>query len=279
MIEALEEVETGSYIDLKDTLFEPVKLTEHLDMLFFPHGISMVRTAPNVYKVFVINHPKNTHTLEVFDLVGDSLVHEKTLHNPSMVSPNDIVAIDKDRFYFTNDHGYTKGLGRWGEEYLGWSVSNVIYFDGNEFREVAEGIAYANGINFDKERNLLFAASPRDFLIKVYRQKANGNLSFIENIPCGTGVDNIEIAPDGKIWVGCHPNLLAFTAYASGAEKYSPSEIIEIDYRSEGDYSVEVVYVDDGKNISASTVAGVYEDYIFIGNVMDDHLLVLKRDK
>ena len=265
------------HIDLTDTSFNPIELTSEFNSPFFPHGISMIRIAPGIHIVFVINHVSGTHSIEVFELYKDSLVHMETLKHHSMISPNDVVAIDENRFYFTNDHGYTEGLGKLAEEYLGWAASNVVYFDGEEYREVADGIAYANGINLDVRRNLLFVASPRNFLIKVYHKEASGSLSFIENIDCGTGVDNIEITQDGNIWVGCHPNLLKFTAYAKGAEPYAPSEIIRIDYRKKGDFEKEIIYVDDGKNVSASTVAGVYKDFIFVGNVMDDHLLVLKK--
>ncbi|MEX1382986.1 hypothetical protein [Lutibacter sp.] len=56
---------------------------------------------------------------------------------------------------------------------MGFSLSNIIYFDGENYREVANGIAYANGINFNAKRNLIFVASPRKFLIKVYRKEQN----------------------------------------------------------------------------------------------------------
>lgn len=265
------------YINLKDSSLKPKKLTSNLDIPFFPHGIFMIRTAHEVHKVLAINHVYGKHFIEVFELHKDSLAHVETLQHKSMISPNDVVAVDENRFYFTNDHGYTQGLGKLAEEYLGWSVSNVVYFDGEEYREVAGGIAYANGINLDIERNLIFVASPRDFQIKIYQRGEGGDLTFIENIDCGTGVDNIEFAPDGKIWIGCHPSLLTFIAYASGSTPYSPSEVITIDYRKEGDYQKEIIFLDDGKNVSASTVAGVYQDLIFVGNVMDDHLLVLRR--
>ena len=266
------------YMDLTNTSFEPIRLTTDLTFPFFPHGISMIRKAQQAYKVFVVNHANNSQSIEVFDLYQDSLKYVQTLKDASMVSPNDVVAIDEERFYFTNDHGFTKGLGKLGEEYLGWAVSNVVYFDGNTYREVADGIAYANGINFDFKRNKLFVASPRNFLVKVFDRRDNGDLDFVENIDCGTGVDNIEFSPDGKIWIGCHPSLLSFTAYAQGNKPIAPSEIITIDYRNRGDYSKEIVFVDDGENMSASSVAVVYKDYIFAGNVMDDHFLILKKE-
>ena len=266
------------YLDLTNPSFAPIQLTTDLKIPFFPHGISMVHTAEQAYRVFAVNHVGDKHTIEVFDLYEKRLTHIRTLEDESMISPNDIVALDGERFYFTNDHGYTKGLGKLGEEYLGWAASNVVYYDGQGYREVADGIAYANGINLDVERNLMFVASPRDFLVKVYEVTANGALHFIEDVACGTGVDNIEFAPDGKLWIGCHPSLLAFTAYAKGNAPIAPSEIITIDYKSKGDYNIETVFLDDGKNMSAATVATVYNDLVFVGNVMDDHFLILKNE-
>lgn len=266
------------YLDLKSNNFEPVQLTTNLKFHFFPHGISMIKVNENEYKVYAINHVRRSHSIEVFKLYGDSLVHTNTLKDESMTSPNDLVAIDENQFYFTNDHRYTKGFGKFREEYLGWAVSNVVYFDGAQYREVADGIAYANGINFDSKRNLLFVASPRDFIVKVYEAVENGNLNLIEDIYCGTGVDNIEFEPSGKLWIGCHPNLLRFTFYAGGKWETSPSEIITIDYRNTNDFTKEVLFLDDGRNISASTVAVPYKNYIFTGNVMDKHFLVLKTD-
>lgn len=195
-----------------------------------------------------------------------------------MVSPNDVVLIDENRFYFTNDHYYTKGVGRFIEDYVGLSVSNVVYFDGKNYNEVASGIAYANGINFDAKRNLIFVASPRDFLVKVYSRNIDGSLDFIEDIPCGTGVDNIEFDAEGNLWIGAHPNLLKFTAYAKGKEEFSPSEIIKIQYKGKNDYAVEKIYVNDGTEMSASTVAAPFGNLILTGNVMDDKFLILKRD-
>ena len=121
-------------------------------------------------------------------------------------------------------------------------------------------------------------ASPRGFLVKVYQAKENGDLDFVENIDCGTGVDNIEFAPDGKLWIGCHPSLLTFAEYAKGNLEVSPSEIITIDYKGKGDYKIESVFMDDGNHMSAATVAPVYNNQIFVGNVMDDKFLVLKRE-
>lgn len=270
--------QSGLYLfDFKNSKYK--ELTEQLNFAFFPHGITMHRLDSAVYRIWAINHAYRKHFIEVFDLYGDSLVHREQLQHPSMVSPNDIVALDAERFYFTNDHRFTSGTGLLAENYLGLALSNVIYFDGESYREVADGIAYANGINFDSKKNLLFVASPRDFLVKVYEKRPEGTLDFVENIDCHTGVDNIEIDTSGTLWIGCHPDLLHFTRYAAGKEKHAPSEIITIDYRSEGDYEVRAIFEDDGTLISASTVAIPMRFRIFIGSVMDNKVLVIRQPR
>ncbi len=264
------------YLDLKNPAYTPVHLTSDFEKPFAPHGISMFKT-DSTYTVLAVNHTLEGHTIEVFNLDDKKLVHQKTLSHPSIISPNDIVLIDENRFYFTNDHKYTKGFGRLAEDYGGLSLANVIYFDGENYTEVAEGIGYANGINYDAKRKLLFVASPRRFLVKVFARNNDGTLNFIEDIDCNTGVDNIEFDIEGNLWIGAHPNLLRFASYAKGKKEISPSEIIKINYRSKGDYTIEQIYIEDGSTMSGSTVAAPFGNIVLTGNVMDDNFLILKR--
>lgn len=263
-------------VDLKSKDFKTIHLTKDFDKPFAPHGISWYQR-DSVYTIAAISHTKEGELIEFFTLIGDQLTHQKTIENELIFSPNDLVLLDENRFYVTNDHKYKEGLGRLAEDYLGLAISNVVYFDGENFTEVADGIAYANGINFDVERNLLFVASPRGFLMKVYEPNDDGSLTFIEDIDCGTGVDNIEFDVEGNIWIGSHPNLLEFAAYAKGKKEKSPSEIIKIKYRSKGEYQIEQIYMEDGTEMSASTVAATFGNLIFVGNVMDKHFLILER--
>jgi len=264
------------YMDLKNGDFKITPLTSSFKKSFSPHGISMIKKN-NSYKIMAINHSPQGHSIEVFNLKSKKLEFEKTFTDPSMISPNDLVMIDDNTFYFTNDHGYTNGIGKFFEDYGGLAVSNVVYFDGNNYKEVASGIAYANGINFDRKRNLLFVASVRKFILKVYSVNKDGSLDFIENIKCGTGIDNIDIDIEGNLWMGAHPNLLTFVAYAQKKKDISPSEIIKVNYKSKGDYSIEKIFLDDGNKMSGSSVAVPFGDLILTGNVMDDKFLILKK--
>ena len=279
------EVENGGlyFMDMSKKTLEDrnisgvKKLTDFFPPPFAPHGISMIKIDSARYKVAAINHTPDGHFIEFFNLNGDKLSYEKTVTDPTMISPNDLVLIDETRFYFTNDHRSTSGLGKFNEEYLGARKTNVVYFDGNQFVEVADGIAYANGINYDRSRKLLYVASPRDFLVKVYKVVELGDLQFEADIYCGSGVDNIELDEAGNLWIGAHPSLLHFNAYNKNFAEKSPSEILKVTYKNKDDYTVETMYLEDGSMMSGSSVAVPFGNYLLTGNVKDNRFLVLKK--
>ena len=264
------------YMELKSGNFVLTHLTPDFGKDFAPHGISIFKR-DSVYTIAVVNHMMDEHSIEIFTLVGKDLTHIRTERSTKLVSPNDVVLLDEKRFYVTNDHGNAEGFGRLLEDYGNLAVSNVLYFDGQQFTEAAEDISFANGINIDTKRKLVFVASPRRFLIKVFSMGEDNTLTFVEDIPCGTGVDNIEFDAEGNLWIGCHPNLLRFTAYAKGKKETAPSEVLKIAYRDKGDYSVESIYTNDGSQVSATSVAAPFGNLLFVGTVKDDGMLILEQ--
>ena len=269
------EQETGGlyFLDLNNKNYDPIHLTANFKKPFAPHGISIFKK-DSISIIAAINHTIEGEFIEIFELFGTKLTHKKTLEHELIYSPNDIVLLDDNRFYFTNDHKYKGGIKRLAEDYLG--LSNVVYFDGMNFIEVANKIVYANGINFDAKRNLVFIASVREFLVKVYQKNDDHSLTFVENIYCNTGVDNIEFDSQNNLWIGAHPSLLHFNFYANNTKEISPSEIIKINYIEKGNYSIEQIYIEDGNTMSGSTVAAPFGNLILTGNVMDEYFLILE---
>ena len=274
-----EDVERGDlyFMDLKNEEFEVRKLTGDIDRYFAPHGISIFKTSDSTHQVAAINHTDTGYAIELFQLQNGQLTFEKTLTDEFMMSPNDLVLVGENQFYFTNDHRSTAGFGKFQEEYFGFRKTNVVYFDGMTYKEVAGGIAYANGINIDVERKLLFIASPRDFIVKVYNLLDNGDLYFICDVDCESGVDNIEMDQTGNLWIGSHPSLLHFNFYNKNLTDKAPSEILKIKFESADNYIVEKVYVEDGSAMSGSSVTVPFGNYLLAGNVQDDHFLILKK--
>jgi arylesterase / paraoxonase len=262
-------------IDLRTSPFEPILLTEALDFPFFPHGLSIYPIDSSRYSLMAINHVDGQHSVEQFLLSGKTLSHQRTIRDPNFISPNDLVMLAADQFYYSNDHGYSSEMGVAAENYLGLKVSNVGYYNGKSAEIKAKKIGYANGIQFDSSRRLLYVAAVRSFLVKVY-QVENWNLTHVEDIKAGTGVDNIELDESGALWIGAHPNLLRFASYASGKTPDAPSEVIRINYKPSNS-TITSLYTDSGSEISGSSVALPFGNYLFVGNVMDSKMLVLKK--
>jgi len=276
---------------LDGSMDAPVNLTADAGIDFRPHGISLFVGPDGRATLFVINHPGESlfgtqpevgpsapaHTVEVFDLDGMSLVHRETLaHKSTMISPNDIVAVDHQRFYFTNDHGSAPGWKRTLEDWLRLGWANAVYFDGVEFHEAADGLSYANGINLSPDATRLYVAEVTHGRIREYARDAEtGVLEELRRIDVGFGVDNIEVDPDtGELMLGGHVKLLTFTRHAQDANVPAPSQAARV--RLKDSPQVETVFLDDGELISGASVATRREGVLLVGSVFEPHMIVCR---
>ena len=187
----------------------PVNLTPDVDPDFQPHGISLFVGQEGPDALFVVNHQAGRHQIEIFDLVDNALRHRTTIRDPRLVSPNDIVAVDRKMFYVTNDHRYTNGVKKTAEEYLRLRRSNVLFYGGAAFMEVAGGIGYANGINISADGRTVYVCAVTERSLHLYRRNPDTNrLTLDTKLELNTGVDNVEVDSDGGLWIGAHPKLL-----------------------------------------------------------------------
>jgi arylesterase / paraoxonase len=252
----------------------PVKLTSGPGTDFQPHGISLYIDPGGQETLFVVNHSGGTHKIEIYDFQDGRLIHRKTVSDTALVSPNDIVAVASDRFYISNDHGYTSGIMKFFEEYLKLRLSNVVYYNGTKFSEAATKIGYANGINVSQDGKTLYLCAITEMSLIVFnRNLETGALSLREKIPLDTGGDNIEIGPSGDLWIGSHPQLLKFVAHKKDPGKISPSQVLRIEIHAPGKYRINEVYLDSGREISGSSVCAVYKKRMLVGSVFEEKFL------
>ena len=204
-------------------------LSSGLDFDFHPHGISAYEHENGDVSLAVVNHTEHGHFIELFDLRDDALVHRRSISDPLMISPNDLVLIDADRFYVTNGHGNTSEWGRTLEEYLQLERSTVLFYDGQYFRVSATGLGYANGINLSRDGNTLYVAETVGKQLSLFRRNADTNeITFTRSIDFNSGVDNIELDAGGNLWIGSHPQMLAFTRHAKDESILSPSQVFRV---------------------------------------------------
>jgi arylesterase/paraoxonase len=252
-----------------------VDLTEGFPQEFHPHGIGLFIGQDGNSYLFVVNHRQDGHFIEIFDYRKKQLIHQDSIQGELMHSPNDVVPVGPRSFYVTNDHGNSSELGRTLEEYLQLARSYVLYYNGRDFRVVAEGLAYANGINISRDGKTIYVAATVGKKIYVYdRDLESGDLNLRHTIDVETGIDNIEVDDMGRLWVGAHPKLLTYVAYSKDPKKLSPSQVLRISIQEAGRYTIDEIYLDRGEALSGSSVAAVFRDRLLIGSVLDDRFLL-----
>jgi len=254
-----------------------VNLTEDYHKPFHPHGIGLYLSPEGTSSLFVVNHTREGHFVEIFDFNGKRLVYRESVRGALMSSPNDVLPVGPRKFYVTNDHGNQSKLGRTLEEYLQLGRSYVLYYDGTRFRKVAEGLKFANGINRSPEGNLVYVASTVGHRISVYQRNAQtGALSLTRTVELDTGPDNIEVDEKGRLWIGAHPKLLTFVKYSKDPERLSPSQVVRVTLQGPGEDRVEEVYLNNGSPLSGSSVAAYFDRTLLIGSVFDPRFLICR---
>jgi len=264
-------------MNLNDSTPQPVNATLNFAQEdFHPHGISFYQTPEGKKMLFVVNHRPSGNFIEVFQYVNDSLRHVERITDSLMISPNDVVGVGERSFYFTNDHDEKPGKIRSIKDLMTIGTGNIGYYDGEKVSITsAQGIKYANGINVSPDGSKLYLAATSDRKIFTYRRDAaTGSLTLVSEFDTGTGVDNIDVDGDGSLWVGCHPQLLKFLSHAKDESALSPSEVIKLTPEEGGLFRQESVYMNDGTELSASSVGAIYKNRLLIGPVFQRHFLL-----
>lgn len=263
-------------LDINDSLnANPKKMLTTYRGEFHPHGISVIQQDGSTF-VFAVNHNNKGSFIEKFSLQNGTLMHLKTYANDLMFSPNDVAAITDSTFYVTNDHGNQAGFKQTLENYLQLPKSYVLYFDGKTYKKVINKLKYANGISFSKDNNAVYVATSTGQNVYIYKRALDGSLNLSHYINTHTGVDNVTIDNQGDLWLAGHPKLLQFTSHAKDSTKISPSEVIIIHKLPNGIYEQTQIYLNDGTEISGSSVAFKFKNYVFVGDVFQHKLLKIK---
>ena len=244
---------------------------------FVPHGLSLLRRDNAPDRLFAVNHPRaGGHRVEIFEIAEDGgLIHIDSVSYSALSSPNDVLAVGPRSFYATNDRRYQTGILSTLEAFLGLPLSSVSFFDGERGSIAADGLLYANGIALAPDGRTVYVAEFLGRRVNVYRRGgADGRLERTGRIPVHTGADNIEIGPQGDLWIGGHPDVFAFLDHAEDPDSIAPSVIIRVDPET-GTVSRELVSLNG--EINASSVGAVSRTHLIVGAVFDDRVLICPR--
>ena len=268
----------GIYVLSPDSPLPPRKVATTYKGEFHPHGISFLKG--ETASLFVVNHNKAGNFIEIFEYRVDTLFHLRSITDESMCCPNDVVAVAKDKFYVTNDHGTRQGLKRTMEDYLRLPFSYLLYFDGQRFSKVYGGLRYGNGVNISHDGALLYLSTTTgQNLLTFNRNLETGVLTLKNKTPLKTGLDNIDVDSEGNLWIAAHPKLLAFVSHSKDPAKVSPSQVLKLVPDNSGGYTVEEMFVDEGINLSGSSIAVHYKNNLFVGAVFESKILRIALPK
>ena len=261
----------GSIFSYNINSKELIDLTSDIEFEFHPHGISSFQSINGLVFIAAVNHTSQGHYIEIFELLNNQLLPINKISDELLVSPNDLVMIDEDKFYVTNDHGSKKSSRKLIEDYLQLSRSNVLLYDSEKFVIVIDDLQYANGINVNLDKKELYVSETIGKQISVYQMNSNLQRLEIKNIiNINSGLDNIDLDSNGNLWIGSHPKLFDFVKHAKNSNHSSPSQVVVV-YLDKNSY--KEVYLNDGNDLSGSSVAVRINNNLLIGSVFEENFL------
>jgi arylesterase/paraoxonase len=244
---------------------------------FRPHGMSLYIDANGQRSLFVINHPVNRGTdpesVELFrESSPGSFEHIETFGSDLINAPNDLAAVGPRQFYVAND-AVAGGGWKAGAQQFGFGFSTLVFVDGDSAQIAAADIASGGGINVSADGNRLYVAETSGQRIRVLARDPSGELTNLGSVAIGTSPDNIDVADDGSLWVGAHANTLKLIQHFIKGTP-APSQVVRVQLSNDTDADIEEIYLNDGSEISASSVGATYREMLLIGSITDRKLLV-----
>lgn len=245
---------------------------------FRPHGLSLYKHPNGNRTLYVINHRgSGQDTVEVINIGRDNqLAYVKTITDPLFESANDLVAIGPDQFYLGNDSGASNGFEK-GLEMMGLAaMSRIIYYDRGEASVVVEGFDSSSGINASADAKTVYIGATNSRSLEVYnRDLLSGALSHTASIGLNMGVDNVDVAADGSVWVAGHPKVIDLIRhFASKGEKPAPSQVYLIPVDNGVLAEPVDIFTSMGDDLSASSVAVEHNGKIYMGGITPRKMLV-----
>ncbi len=246
---------------------------------FQPLGLNLYTGKDGEKRLFVVNQSgAGKQTVEIFGIVSGNLVHEKTVDlGAAVVSANDVLAVGPEAFYVTDSAsaGVTSVFLNFAFQR---QRSKVFYFDGKSVKPAADGFVMANGIAKSASGETVYVLDTFARSLRFFkRDQALGTLTDNGVLFIGTGVDNIDVASDGSLWMAAHPKLIDFVLAAAGKKPVSPSQVIQAVPGKKSGGEVRTTYLDLGEDLSGSSVAVSYGKRFIIGSALDDKFVICER--
>ncbi|KDN67833.1 putative serum paraoxonase/arylesterase [Colletotrichum sublineola] len=322
-------------IDPKDMSQKRLKF-ENFDSTFCTHGIDVISDPqkPEAVYIFAVNHvphpeylatkiggqrnqkavQKSLSRVEIFHhILGSSTIkHLRTVIDPLIKNPNDVVAKDPYSFYVTNDHYHSEDLGRMLEDFLpvtSWTttihvrieeMSVLLPSNGIKAEVALSGLRNNNGLGHGREPGEIIVdncATGEIRLAKLSSDPKNTSISFTETIAVDSYIDNPSWFEDpyrsenqdasGFVLAGV-PRPVDILKKASTAKPQIASVVWYVKPNASGGYEKRILFEDDGTRISSAATAvlvaidpkekGERKAWLFITGFLSSNAVAVKVD-
>ncbi len=248
---------------------------------FAPSGLSLYTPATGAKRLFVTSRTQlGNHAVVIFDQSPTgAFTPVETIRDSLLWSPTAIVAVGPRQFYVVNQLGFKREYNRdkvdVGDRLRG-NQSTVVYYDGEQMKIVADRLSLASGIASSPDGQKMYVAESAGGRITTFdRDIASGALKRTGQIRIpGASPHNITVDADGMLWVSAHPHAAAFMEFVRDEDDRAPTQVLKINPAAEREKQVEEVYVNDGEELSAGTVAAPRKAGEFVVGSRTDHKLL-----
>ncbi len=248
---------------------------------FSPSGLSLYTPATGAKRLFVTSRTRpGSHYVQVFEQSPTgAFTPVETIRDRLLWSPTAIVAVGPRQFYVVNQVGFKRGYeGRpWeAKDRLRGNQSTVVYYDGEKMKIVAGRLKLASGMALSLDGKSAYVAETAAGRISIFdRDAATGELKRSGRVRVRGAPYNISVDGNGALWVSVHPHALAFMDFWSEPEERAPTQIVKLTPGAAPEQQVEEIYVNDGKELSAGTVAAPRSATQFVAGSRTDRKLLL----
>ena len=248
---------------------------------FAPSGLSLYSPPSGTKRLFVTSRTRlGNHSVEVFEQSPTgAFTPVETIRDSLLWSPTAIVAVGPRQFYVVNQLGFKRAYN--GDEVnvrdrLRGNQSTVVYYDGEQMKIVAGGLGLASGLALSPDGRQAYVSESSRGRISIFdRDPATGALKRTGQIRVKGAPHNITTDADGTLWVSLHPHAVAFMELVRDQDERAPTEILKITPGAAPDKQVEEIYINDGEEPSAGSVAAPQNASQFVAASRTDHKLLI----
>lgn len=241
-------------------------LSSELDFPLYPHGIATIGKS-----IFVINHHPEGDRIEKFKWENSRISFEKSYMNEQLKLANDIAPISDNQFFVTIDHGLKSKWGQLIENYTRIGFGKVLFYNGDKFINVIDGLSYANGIAVDLINKRLYVAEMIGKKINVYNIDSLVMPVKIAEIPLVGFPDNITLdLINQQLWVASHLKILSLKKHSQKhEEETSPSSIVKVDLKT---FNKTLIFQSSSIAYSGISVAAAADEFYYLGSIFGKNM-------